>query len=86
MTAQTETAILIQRTSKWQAFLVWLDAIDEGINYDPHEHTLAVARNLSRKVELLETRVKELEAPIRPSARAKTIVAPEISKKGSDHG
>lgn len=61
MTVPTETRNEDQKTTAWQTLRHWLTAIDEGIHYDPQEHTREFVKHLWQKVEGLEARVNELE-------------------------
>ncbi len=61
MTGQIETADVDQKATRWQTLRRWLTAIDEGMNYDPQEHTDATLRHLREEVARLETRLIDLE-------------------------
>lgn len=61
MTVQTKTAIEDRAQTRWQTIKRWLTAIDEGMNYDPHEYANTNVRHLLQKVEQLEARVAQVE-------------------------
>ena len=70
MTEQIETAIAIQNPTRMQKLLASLTALEQAMSYDPHEHTDAMIRHLWQKVEKLETRLTELEGPVKPDPSA----------------
>ena len=61
MTVQVETVNKDRKQSHWQTTKRWLMTIDECMNYDPHEYTNTMVRQLLQKVEQLEIRVNEIE-------------------------
>ena len=61
MTVQVETLNGDRTHARWQSIKKWLTAIDDAMNYDPNEYADTMVRNLSKKVEQLETRVNEIE-------------------------
>ena len=61
MSVQNEINAKDQKHTGWHAVKRWLKQVDVGLNYDPLEHAHVVIRQLSRKVEQLETRVNEVE-------------------------
>lgn len=61
MTAQIQSTNDNERRTPWQALRAWLTDIAEGMDYDPQEYANVMIRELWQKVELLETRVNELE-------------------------
>ena len=70
MTEQIETAIADQSPSRWRKLMASLTALEQAMSYDPQEHADAMIRHLWQKVEQLETRVHELEGPVKPDLSA----------------
>ena len=61
MTTKVETVNEDRKHTRWHTLKTWILTLDEGMNYDPQEHTNTTLRQLLRKVEQLETRVSEIE-------------------------
>lgn len=64
MTAQIQTTNDNERRTPWQALRAWFTALDEGMNFDPHEYTNSMVQLLSKRMEQLETRMNELDSQI----------------------
>ncbi len=61
MTAQTLTATETKTLTKFEKLWIWLQAIDDGFNYDPQEQLFESQKHLNQQVERLQARVEELE-------------------------
>lgn len=61
MTAQVETVNKGRWRTRWHSIETWILTLDEGMNYDPQEHTNTTHTLLLPKVQQLEVRVNELE-------------------------
>lgn len=59
MTTRNEN--INERATGWQKLSKWLKAFDESLDLDPIEYSLSEA---NRKIDRLETRVKDLEAEL----------------------
>ena len=62
MTVQVGTLNEDRKQTRWQSIKRWLTAIDDAMNYDPQEHANNVVRQLVRKTEQLESRMREIES------------------------
>ncbi len=60
MTTQIRTTNDKRTRTPWHTLRTWLSAIDDGMNFDPHEYTNTMVQLLSKRVEQLEKRVNEL--------------------------
>lgn len=62
MTVQVEALSEDRTQTRWQSIKLWLNAIEGAMDYDPHEYANTMVRQLTQKVEQLETRVNEIES------------------------
>lgn len=59
MTQETKSAT--RNDSRWNKLIAPLVAVGAAISYDPREQADAVIKEIGHKLELLESRVQELE-------------------------
>lgn len=49
--------------TKFEKLWTWMQAIDDGFNYDPQEQLFKSHKHLNQQVERLQARVQVLEQP-----------------------
>ncbi len=61
MTTQNETAFTVQNPLRWHKLMARLATFEQSMTFNAHEHINANVNHLWHKIEILESRVNELE-------------------------